>query len=112
MNDIKKEYVYIIIAGILAFAYIGGEWLKINHTDRIRKENIEYKEKQRQACDECMNDAYDSYCSDWNSNCKSRGLKDNCLLPLNIANSLEKELQNNKKLCIEKFKTNAFEVDE
>lgn len=108
----KKEYLYIIIAIILAFAYIGGEWLKINHNDRIRKENIEYKQKQRESCDECLKQAYDDYYCDWNDNCKSRGLKKDCSLPLDIAHSLEKTLENNKKLCIEKFKSNAFDVEE
>jgi len=112
MNELKKEYVYIIIVGILAFAYLGGEWLKINHKDRIRKENIEYKEKQRQACEECIKQAEEDYYNVWNHTCKSRGLKEDCSLPLNVANSIEKDLQNNKKICIEKFKNNAFEVEE
>ena len=112
MNEIKKEYVYIIIAGILAFAYLGGKWLEISHKDRIRQENIEYKQKQREACDECIKQAEDDFNCNWNDTCKSKGLKDNCMLPLDVAHSLEKTFENSRKSCIERFKNNAFDIEE
>lgn len=112
MSELKKEYVYIIVAVILACAYIGGEWLKINHKEKIRQENIEYKQKQREACDDCIKQAEDNYHCSWEDNCKSKGLKKDCSLDLDIAKALEKTFENNRKSCIEQFKNNAFEVEE
>jgi len=48
----------------------------------------------------CVENAYDNYNNDWKLNCKNRGLKEDCELPLTLADKLAKTLNDAKtEIC-------------
>ncbi len=53
--------------------------------------------------DVCLEDADKGYLVNWNKECKSRGLKENCSLPLENADRLEVSRQQYKDECFKKY---------
>lgn len=69
--------------------------------DRILKQQTVRKERY----DSCKVTASSIYMSGWNSQCKILKRKDSCLLPSSIADSLNSELEMEKKRCLDEFKS-------
>ena len=51
----------------------------------------------------CLSNAEVSYTAYWNSECKTRGLKDNCSLPIVNLNIIQKNLTDNKNDCFKRY---------
>jgi hypothetical protein len=51
----------------------------------------------------CMDQAFEDYQASWASNCKAKGLKDTCSLPIALANNLDESLKDNKALCLKRY---------
>ena len=107
-RGLSKNMTMIIIALIIAFAYIQVEQNKINYKEKIRQEEQQVVNEQREELEACIDRVEESYYDTWESNCKAKGLKNNCSLPLSLANSLEKDRENAKKTCMDRFKNKAF----
>lgn len=106
----NKSIVIIIIAMIIASAYTLVEIQKINYKEKIRQEEIKFKESQQIALDRCLADAEQSYFDNWDSQCKSLNKKADCSLPTHRANQVEKWRTDAQKQCMDKFKNNGFNI--
>lgn len=51
----------------------------------------------------CINSAFESYQTNWNTECKSQGLKDNCRLPLDNVDIIDGRLEEAKKDCKDQY---------
>lgn len=52
----------------------------------------------------CINAAKDTYSSSWENECQARGLGDDCLLPMNLANRYDDLKKHDMKTCMELYK--------
>jgi hypothetical protein len=79
------------------------EKIKIEKAEQKESER-KTKEDQRQLdLDQCLLNAEIDYIDHWNKNCKGRRLKNDCSLPLNLADSINKILKENKEDCFKKY---------
>lgn len=84
----KEKETYIII--IIVLLVVGGlVFLNSNSQSKI---------------DKCIDNAYDSYLTNWNQECNSRELGNNCSLPLVLKNQLDDSYENDKDRCVERYK--------
>lgn len=104
----NKNMTIIFVVLIFAGAYIYVENSKIAYKEKLRKEEIEKKEALQKALDNCLSEAEDNYFSNWNSQCKSIGRKNDCALPAYRADQVEKWRADAKKECMDKFKNEGF----
>ena len=51
----------------------------------------------------CLSDAQDSNSDEWNSSCKTQGLKNGCELDLDLANSINKDLKDSQDVCFKQY---------
>ena len=105
---LSQNVTFIIIALIVGFSYIFVEQNKINYKEKLRQEEKISDKIQQDAYESCMINAEADYISLWNTNCHSKNLKDDCSLPLDLAQNLENSLKNNQKICLDKLKNKAF----
>ena len=105
----KQQLTYIIIAIILVIGYVSVEIYKISYKEKIRQENIQNDDKQKYMYNLCLENAEEVYLDDWKGECKSRKLKEDCSLPIDVAKNLDKRKQDAKKECHEIYKNKAFE---
>jgi hypothetical protein len=85
--------------------------LKIEAEKQVQYEVAETRKREQQrtaryALLACFDRAVETYSMDWKSNCKSRGLPDNCTLPLNLADSLGKDRDRRKDDCFRLYPVN------
>jgi hypothetical protein len=51
----------------------------------------------------CLNQAYFTFLDNWNTECKTRGLKKDCSLPMYLANSKDKDHKDLKAECFKLY---------
>jgi hypothetical protein len=69
---------------------------------RELKRNI--KENQRQLdLDQCLQRAAKDYSTNWDRHCETRGLKDDCALPLILVESVNKFYRDAKEDCFKQY---------
>ena len=106
----KNKYTtYIIIVVIVAITYLLGMILNISYKEYIRQDELKKENIQKILLTKCLDAAKNNYDVLWNSNCKGKGLKDNCSLDLKVAESIGKDYEKDRKECMDKFKNKAFE---
>lgn len=70
-----------------------------------RQEQIYQEKVQTQLLiEECMQQAYDRYVSDWDKQCSIEGLPNDCLLSNFQAEQFDAQLQKAEELCVTRFK--------
>jgi hypothetical protein len=115
----KKVAIFSVSIIISALILISG-WIRIENikTERVRdtqrmesdrlieeKRREEAQEAARQfEIDQCLNQAEDDYSYNWDNACNSRGLGDDCRLPVYEADSLEELRENRKENCLKRYK--------
>lgn len=104
----KKEVLYILIVVIVAGAFILVKAGEIGYKEYLRRENLKIEEQQKRLLNDCLKDAETSYYDLWDSNCKLLGKKEDCGLPLYLATDIEKNREQDEKLCMDKYKNKAF----
>ena len=114
MKRLKTKYTVAIIisliigASILGYGYLDYRYKKEALEQKIRSEEQAKKEakaeewNKKQGYLTCKRFAEEDYHSNWVKECKGRGLKEDCRLPLENADrlndSLDKEIDNCFKL--------------
>lgn len=77
--------------------------LELDKIERKAEIDRQKEETRQNNIDQCTNEAWTSYTNQWNSSCKAKGLKDDCSLPSDLAESYEsyriKSIQN----CIDRY---------
>ena len=108
-NLIKISIIVGVMLTSLSITYYFVIFLSSQEKIKIEKaEKKEFeqkiKEDQRQIdLDRCLLNAEIVYYELWNKNCKSRKLKDDCSLPLSLAESVNKTLKENKEDCFKQY---------
>ena len=96
-----KKTLLIIGAIVVAVVIIV---VSINSVNQKESNRIANKERTRQInIDYCINDAYETYRSDWNSGCRIEGKADDCYLPNWRATDLDQQYEDDKDRCIERY---------
>ena len=98
----------IIVALIIAFAYIYTENGKIAYQEKIRAEKETQQRHQQNALANCLDQASRNYDYNWNNACKDLKKKEDCSLPSYRAQSIEKWRTDERNECMNKFKSGAF----
>ncbi len=114
MGDIRKifSFAFLIIAFSIAYYlvfYIPEreskrqelELQKISSEREYKNQQADRKEKQ---LDDCLTQSHKDYMENWNLACTSQGLKEECTLNSNLADSRNKDYQTDQELCIKKYK--------
>ena len=70
--------------------------------DKINNATSQQEENKKSNL-ECTKTVYMASLETWNKNCKSRGLGDNCSLPVAVKDSLEKETKDTLDQCNKMF---------
>ena len=109
-NFIKwtKKYLnqILIILGVLSIIAT----LVISNNEKIarerRKESSEIFQKTMAKLDydNCMSEAFSTYQDNWQSNCKGKGLKPDCMLQSSLAEYLGEVRSKDEKDCMELYK--------
>jgi hypothetical protein len=110
MKKIETKYIVAIIisvilgTSILGYGYMDYKYKKEALEQKVRSEEQAKEEEKQEAFDKnqkyltCKMWANEDYHSNWVKECKSRGLKEDCSLPLENADrlndSLEKDIDN------------------
>ena len=86
-----KKYERIIIAVIIALSVLG--YGLINYTFKAKKEKVAMEEKRlyENKLYQCRITCQDDYTTNWNSNCRSRGVEDFSDLPLREGDELKED---------------------
>ena len=107
-QDMSKTY--IIIAIIIGVAILGYGFM--NYSAKMKVLEADKQAKQDKILEEsskelklkmCNIDANDDYVSDWNSQCKAFGKKDNCTLPQYSADNVEGRKEKALDNCIKLY---------
>jgi hypothetical protein len=100
MTGFQKLLGTSVLIFALAFAY----YLVIYIPSQTKtKQDLE---TQRQAnLQVCLNNASINTNAQWNTDCADRGLKDNCLLPLVLANAVNGGLKDAQDSCYKRYPT-------
>lgn len=118
-----KVNTFILISSIIiSLSILGATYLNNRFRLEIQKQASEQKlqeirletEKEKELEKEriiniknCQKEAYRIYGINWNNNCKSQGLKEDCNLPLPLSQPLEESLQKEEENCIKIYSTNS-----
>jgi hypothetical protein len=89
-----------LLAGISVFYYLV-IYLPSNHEQELK--TADYQLKQRQ---DCLAKAESDYSYNWNKNCATQGLQDNCSLPSNWAKTVEDYRTSEKNDCFKLYPVN------
>ena len=100
---ITKEISLIIIALIFAGAYIIVENQKIDYKEKVRIEKEKEANTNEQLREACFNEAEANHILLWDKTCKSKGMKSDCSLQLDIAESIEKDYRVSRDECFKKY---------
>lgn len=118
-NGINKTA--ILVALILGLSVIGYGYMNISYKNKIfeaeqaekaRERLAEEAEKTKQEKEEelnrlmreaCFTTAEATYKENWKSNCEARGLKEDCLLPPNLADRLDDSRDGSREECFKKY---------
>ena len=105
-NMYKKPYVYFNFIKILQN---GGKILAfflsfmIQYKEKIRLQEDSRQERLQEKYEDCIDNAYKEYLSQWNSNCKILKMEDECSLPMDYSDLLEKRKNYEEKKCMEEY---------
>ena len=106
---VDSKYVYgILLIFIVMFCGFSGLWINTSikenakYEEEMRKEEKE-KEKERNI-GLCLDSAYESYRTRWESACKKLKLGEDCRLPSYEADAYDSDLKQNEEMCIKRFK--------
>lgn len=101
---LDKNLAIVIGIAIIAFAYIYVENNKIQYKEKIRLQDDLRQERLQEKYEDCIDNTYEGYLSEWNDHCKMLKMKDECALPRDYSNLLEKRKNHKEQKCMEEYK--------
>lgn len=108
-NLIKISIIVGIILTSLSISYYfivflpSQEKIKIEKAERKESERKFEEDKRQLDLDKCLLSAEEDHENLWNYNCKIRGLKNGCMLPLPLAETITKIRKEDKEDCFKKY---------
>lgn len=105
LPKIKWQIIVAIIIslGIIGYAYINVTYNKKALEMEMKKEAIDESVRQKQL-ENCIRRVEKAYYDNWNRSCEGLGRIDECLLPNQTAESIEKTRQTGIDYCLERHK--------
>lgn len=110
-NPINRTHIWVaIIIGAAIFGYgmlnfISKENERTNQAEIQRKEQ-EAKKSNAILLETCLNEADIRMNNSWKDLCKAKGLKEDCLQPLDLVEIQDKRLTELKGACFKKYPQN------
>jgi hypothetical protein len=109
----------VVLIGIAVFYYYviflpKQEQAKLDFQKQQEQTRIDLQKNEQQAADdktqknrsmlqECLYEADLENFSEWENNCKTRGLKSGCSLPMDLAESIGEDLKEAKDFCFKQY---------
>jgi len=99
----------MVVAGIIFIVCVaGGVYYFINMQQQQLAALQLQKQQQitalQQKREQCVNQAKNNELSRWTGDCKSRGLKNDCQLPQNVATYYDSQEQKDANFCLQLYK--------
>ena len=109
-----SHYVYALVILLVGFGYIGTNLYFKFQDNKLKQQEAkqkmeaqnkadEQKEQNSQSLNSCLAFADTSYSEFWNSECKSLGRKDDCVLPEYNADRADQIKQDDKNECYKMY---------
>lgn len=110
-NPINMTYIWVaVIVGAAIFGYgalnyISKENERSNQAEILQRE-VEIKKSNTILLETCLNEAEIRMNNSWKDLCKAKGLKEDCLQPLDLVEIQDKRLTELKGACFKKYPQN------
>lgn len=110
-NRIYKALMLLAVIAVLAMMYhhhiiLPEKQLEAEREQAAldRKAEREAEERREQKLTECDMEALYWYSENWDAQCRTRGLQDDCALPMMTANSLDDDLSAARDRCVQLYR--------
>lgn len=104
-NDMSKTY--IIIAIIIGLAILGYGYMDYSYKNKaLEQKGLDEFSKQKEnetKYENCINNAYRAYMTDWNIGCDSLGKDNSCSLDIRLSKPIEDTRREREKDCLYRF---------
>lgn len=109
-GKIKINITHVIVALIIGIAILLSTYLNISYKNKaLEAEQTEKQERKeeirlnRRMLEACLSDSFGTYREARANECSSRGLKDDCRLPVYVEDDLRDYLKELKDECFKRY---------